>query len=148
MDESKASNSALMCECGRTVSPPRGAELSREWVEVGCACGRRLDLERTAGGWTVRTALVPEKSVPLDGFSRELRLREDTLRFWFQDLDGAGRRTNVHVVFSPSDGVAEIKRGDARALKLSDVSSPSEARRRWLERQGGSRAGQERRAGS
>ena len=141
MDESKASNSTLMCECGRTAAPPRGADLSLEWVEVGCACGRRLDLERTAGGWTVRTALVPEKSVPLDGFSRELRLREDTLRFWFQDFDGAGRRTNVHVVFSPSDGVAEIKRGDARALKLSDVSSPSEARRRWLERQGASRAG-------
>jgi len=139
MNEKRTSSVTLSCECGRNIEEPDVAEPLQEWVEVECECGCRLDLERASAGWTVRTVLVPEGSVPLDGFSRDLRLRTDTQRFWFRDRDAAGRQSNVHVVFSPSDRVAEVKRGDARALKLSNVNSPSEARRRWLVRQNSGR---------
>jgi hypothetical protein len=128
----------LSCECGLSIEEPRDPVEPGRWVEVVCCCGRRLDLEHASGHWMVRGELVPEGSVPLEGFSRELRLQRDTQRFWFRDLDRAGRRSNVHVVFSPSGRVAEVKRGDVRALKLSNVGSPSEARRRWLEWMGGS----------
>jgi len=130
----------LSCNCGLSIEEPPDAVDSGSWAEAACRCGRRLDLERVAGHWMVRGELVPEGSVPLEGFSRELRLQEDTQRFWFHDLDRAGRRSNVHVVFSPSDRVAEVKRGDVRALRLSNVASPSEARRRWLEWMGSSPA--------
>ncbi|MDQ6893246.1 MAG: hypothetical protein M3167_11285 [Acidobacteriota bacterium] len=128
----------LSCDCGLSIEEPRDAVDHGCRVEVACRCGRRLDLERVAGRWMVRGELVPEGSVPLEGFSRALRLREDTQRFWFHEVDRAGRRSNVHVVFSPSDRVAEVKRGDVRALRLSNVASPTEARRRWLEWMGGS----------
>ena len=126
-----ARSSREVCACGRSIVPPVAPE--GPWIELTCGCGRRFELERANDRWAVRAELVPERSVPLAGFSRELRLRADTQRFRFEHSDAAGRRSPVHVVFSPSQRVAEVKRGDVKALRLSDVGSASEARRRWIE---------------
>jgi len=76
--------------------------------------------------------LTPEGSVPLRGFSRELRSEPDVERFWFLHPIG-GATLPVHVVFSPALHVAEIKAADMKALRLEGVASPSEARRLWIE---------------
>ncbi|MEO8189818.1 MAG: hypothetical protein ABI682_05710 [Acidobacteriota bacterium] len=118
------------CPCGRDLLPPVAPEGS--WAEIRCDCGRRLELERSIDRWVLRADLIPEGSVPLDGFSRDLRARPDTERFWFQTLDRIGRRMPVHIVFSPSQRSAEVKQGDVKPLRLVNVATPTEARRRWL----------------
>ncbi|HKF43326.1 MAG TPA: hypothetical protein VKG01_09510 [Thermoanaerobaculia bacterium] len=70
--------------------------------------------------------------MPLQGFSRELRAEPDVERFWFLHPIG-GATLPVHVVFSPAARAAEVKAADMKALRLSGVSSASEARRLWIE---------------
>jgi hypothetical protein len=84
-------------------------------------------------GWDLAASLTPERSVPLAGFSRELRERSDAERYWFlfplKDVP-----LPVHVVFSPSAGRAEIKAADVKAFGFEGVGSPTEARRLWIAR--------------
>jgi len=71
--------------------------------------------------------------VPVEGFSRQLRLEPDVERFWFlQTIVGA--RLPVHVVFSRSSKIAEVKAADLKVVRLSGVESVSEARRLWVDR--------------
>ena len=78
--------------------------------------------------------LVPERSVPVSGFSRELREAGDIQRFRF-DFPLRGEAVwPVHIVFSASLRVAQVKTGDLKAVTIADVSSAEEARERWIER--------------
>lgn len=76
--------------------------------------------------------LESEASVPLAGFSRELRLATDVQRFRFsyplRDVP-----LPVHVVFSASERRAEVKAGDLKAYPVEGVASACEAKRRWIE---------------
>jgi hypothetical protein len=79
------------------------------------------------------TPLERERSVPVSGFSRELRAAEDAERWRFDfALAGAALRP-VHVVFSASLRTAEIKAGDLKAFHVAEVESVEEARRRWVD---------------
>jgi len=122
----------LACPCGRTLDSPPG-HVPGASAELACGCGRLLDLERFDGAWLIRGELVPERSVPIGGFSLELRLRFDVQRWWFEIQDIALRRTIVHVVFSPGLGVAEVKHSDLKPLRLTGIASAAEARRRWID---------------
>ncbi len=102
-------------------------------ADVTCSCGRVLDLERFGETWLIRGDLVPERSVPVGGFSRELRQQLDAERWWFEIQDMARRRTIVHIVFSPGLGVAEVKPSDLKPLRLTGMTSAAEARRRWID---------------
>jgi hypothetical protein len=126
------------CPCGRVIAYPDSeagpvSSLPAS-AEIACSCGRRLDLECAGEGWRLEGVLVREGSVPVTGFSRDLRLAPDAERFWFESVDGLGRKTLVHIVFSLSRGTAEIKQGDAKPLTVSGISHPSQARRHWLAR--------------
>jgi hypothetical protein len=77
--------------------------------------------------------LEPEKSVPVTGFSRELRLAADVERYWFSFALRGDVPLPVHLVFSPSERAAEIKAGDLKAFRVASVSSPCEARLRWTQ---------------
>jgi hypothetical protein len=106
---------------------------SHATAEIACSCGRRLDFERAlSGAWAMVGELHPEGSVPVSGFSRELRLAPDAERFWFEFVDVLGRRTLVHIVFSRSRMMAEVKQGDAKPLTVSPITQPTQARRQWL----------------
>lgn len=120
-----------VCFCGRRFLALEPAHGDRH-REVRCACGRRAAYAPAQEGWVLQAVLTPEGSVPLRGFSRELRAEPDVERFWFLHPIG-GATLPVHVVFSPGRREAEIKAADMKALSLQDVSSPSEARRRWIE---------------
>ena len=76
--------------------------------------------------------LVPEGSVPISGFSRELRNADDVERFRFDFPLQGEARWPVHIVFSSSQQTAEVKSGDLKALRLVGVSSVEEARTRWI----------------
>ena len=76
--------------------------------------------------------LVPEGSVPVSGFSRELRLAADVERYRFSFTLRGEFNSPVHVVFSPSLRHAEVKTGDLKALSITDVESPCDAQRRWI----------------
>jgi hypothetical protein len=76
--------------------------------------------------------LVPERSVPISGFSRELRGAEDVERFRFDFALQGEVRWPVHIVFSFSQKLAEVKTADLKALRLVGVSSVEEARTRWI----------------
>lgn len=76
--------------------------------------------------------LVAEGSVPVSGFSRELRGAEDVERYRFSWSPRGEASMPVHVVFSASRSAAEVKTGDMKALRFSDVSSAEEARDRWI----------------
>ena len=122
-----------LCICGerleweRTSSPAEGRDLT-------CGCGRVYELERKEPGWVLGpNPLTPEARQPLAGFSREIRLREDCLRFHFHHSIWPGRRLPVHLLYSPSSREAEVKFGDAKAFRVTDVVSPGQARRRWIE---------------
>src|SRR5262245_34034098 len=120
-----------VCACGRrflSLEAHRG-DVHRE---VRCFCGRRAAYAPIGDGWGLQAVLTPEASVPLRGFSRELRAEPDVERFWFLHPIG-GATLPVHVVFSPGKREAEVKAADMKALQLRDVSSPSEARRMWIE---------------
>jgi hypothetical protein len=91
------------------------------------------DLEDLQGACDCGQArLVPERSVPVSGFSTELRLAPDVERYWFPFALRGEVSWPVHVVFSQSLARAEIKAGDLKALKVGGVSSPCEAQRRWI----------------
>jgi hypothetical protein len=77
------------------------------------------------------TALEHERSVPISGFSRELRSAEDAERYRFDFALAGGALSPVHVVFSASLRRAEIKAGDLKAYVIADVDSVEEARQRW-----------------
>ncbi len=76
--------------------------------------------------------LVPERSVPVSGFSRDLRLADDVQRFRFLFALRGEAAMPVHIVFSPTLRVAEVKTGDMKVLRLADVASPEDARERWV----------------
>ena len=77
--------------------------------------------------------LERERSVPLSGFSRELRGAEDAERYRFAFALSGAALAPVHVVFSASRRTAEVKAGDLKAFQVADVDSVEEARRRWVE---------------
>jgi hypothetical protein len=82
--------------------------------------------------------LMAERSVPVSGFSRELRGEEDVERFWFSWASRGEPSMPVHIVFSASLRAAEVKMGDMKAVRFSEVASAEEARERWIAwRQGG-----------
>ena len=78
------------------------------------------------------TPLESERSVPVSGFSRELRAAEDVERFRFDFALAGSALSPVHVVFSASRRVAEVKAGDLKAFHVSEVDSVEDARRRWV----------------
>jgi hypothetical protein len=119
------------CECGRPVEFRRVAG-SGAHREVSCACGRRHDLELGARGWSAVAQLNPEGSVPLSGFSAELRQAPDAERFWFSYPLRGDVALPVHVVFSRSAGRAEVKAADLKVHAFEHVVFPTEARRRWI----------------
>jgi hypothetical protein len=82
--------------------------------------------------WTIRGELVRQGSVPVEGFSRELRFAADVERYWFEARDPANRRVPVHIVFSPSAGVAEVKHSAAKPLRLTGIKEAAAAQRAWL----------------
>jgi hypothetical protein len=100
---------------------------------VRCACGQIAAYARSASGWTLQSLLMPEGSVPVAGFSHALREEPDVERFWFLHPIG-GARLPVHIVFSPSLKIAEVKAADLKVLHLENVSSVAAARRNWVER--------------
>lgn len=120
-----------VCLCGRRFLSLESSRGGRH-REVRCSCGRRAAYAPAADGWSLQAILTPEGSVPLRGFSRELRSEPDVERFWFLHPIG-GATLPVHVVFSPGRRRAEIKAADMKALELDDVASPAEARRMWIE---------------
>ena len=77
------------------------------------------------------TPLERERSVPVSGFSRELRSAEDVQRYRFAFALSGAVLSPVHVVFSASRRTAEVKAGDLKAFLVSDVDSVEEARQRW-----------------
>ena len=77
--------------------------------------------------------LERERSVPLSGFSRELRGAEDAERYRFAFALAGAALSPVHVVFSASLRTAEVKAGDLKAFHLVEVDSVEEARRRWVD---------------
>jgi hypothetical protein len=76
--------------------------------------------------------LQPERSVPVSGFSRELRLAEGVQRYWFSFALRGEIPLPVHLVFSPGERAAEIKAADLKAYRVEGVDSPCVARERWL----------------
>jgi hypothetical protein len=78
-------------------------------------------------------ALEPERSVPVSGFSRELRGAPDVERFRFGFPLHGEALSPVHIVFSAAQQTAEIKTLDLKAVRLSGVTSVEQARRRWVE---------------
>jgi hypothetical protein len=79
------------------------------------------------------TPLEQERSVPVSGFSRELRSAEDVERWRFDFALAGAALYPVHVVFSASLRTAEVKAGDLKAFHLADVESVEEARKRWVD---------------
>ena len=121
-----------ICECGRRLISSEGP---RDTVDhdVRCACGRLAAYAQSPSGWALQALLMPERSVPVGGFSHALREEPDAERFWFLHPIGTARLP-VHIVFSPSLKIAEVKAADLKVLHLEDVWSVAEARRQWVER--------------
>jgi hypothetical protein len=78
------------------------------------------------------TPLEPERSVPVTGFSRELRGAPDVERYRFAFALRGDSLSPMHVVYSPSQRVAEVKTGDMKAFRVTDVGSAEEARARFV----------------
>jgi hypothetical protein len=119
------------CECGSLLEF-RDASGAGSHREVACGCGRRHEVELGAGGWALVAQLTPERSVPLSGFSDELRHAPDAERYWFTFALRGEIPLPVHVLFSPSAQRAEVKAADLKVFPVSGVSRPTEARRRWI----------------
>jgi len=121
----------VSCECGRRLTRDvLGAPGNPH--ELTCSCGRKYELDLGESGWVPRAdPLTPEARQPLAGFSRDLTLREDCERYFFSHPI-SGHRLPVHIVFSPSAQEAEVKTGDRKAFRIAPVSSPLDARRRWV----------------
>ena len=119
------------CECGRPVEfrQAAGAGTHRE---VACRCGRLHDVELGARGWSAVAQLTPERSVPLSGFSKELRQAPDAERYWFSFPLHGEVPLPVHLLLSRSAGKAEVKAADLKAFPVAGVCLPTEVRRRWI----------------
>ncbi len=76
--------------------------------------------------------LVPQRSVPVSGFSRDLRDAPDVQRFRFAFALYGDIPVPVHLVFSASLAAAEVKTGDMKALRLAGVTSAEDARDHWI----------------
>ena len=120
-----------LCDCGKALEfdSPSGSGAHRE---VRCSCGRRHDVELTSAGWSSVAQLTPERSVPIGGFSREMRAAADAERFWFSFPLRGDVALPVHILFSPGSHTAEVKAADLKAHHLDDVVLPTDARRRWI----------------
>jgi hypothetical protein len=94
---------------------------------------RRTDSSQLAACDCPDAALIAERSVPVSGFSRELRACSDVERYWFSFALRDEFDCPVHVVFSASARRAEIKAGDLKVQVLEGVGSACEAKRRWIE---------------
>jgi len=76
--------------------------------------------------------LRAEGSVPVSGFSRELRLAPNVERYRFSFALHGEVVLPVHVVYSPSDRVAEVKAADLKVYRVEGIGSACEARDRWV----------------
>ncbi len=119
------------CECGRPVEF-RQAAGSGAHREVSCACGSRHDVEYGPTGWVAIARLTPERSLPLSGFSVALRLAPDAERFRFSFPLHGDAELPVHILFSRSQGRAEVKAADLKVFTVDGVGLPTDARRRWI----------------
>ncbi len=125
-----AIDAAIRCECGESlVLPEKG--VAGDHRELRCRCGRRHDCELREAGWRAVAQLEPERSVPLSGFSKELREAPDAERFRFS-FPLRGVPLPVHILFSPSAKYAEVKSADLKVYRLNGVESPAHARRLWV----------------
>lgn len=124
-------DTAARCACGETlVFPEEG--VAGDHREVRCRCGRRHDCELRERRWNAVAQLEPERSVPLSGFSNELRTAFDAERFRFPFALQGGVQFPVHILFSPSRKAAEVKAADLKVYRLEGVESPAQARRLWV----------------
>ncbi len=119
------------CECGKSLEF-RQASGSGPHREISCGCGRLHDVELGASGWALAAQLTPERSVPLSGFSTELRHAPDAERFWFSFPLRGEAPLPVHILFSRSAKKAEVKAADLKVFHVDGVHRPTEARRRWI----------------
>ena len=119
------------CECGRPVEfrKPAGKGIHRE---IACECGRRHDVEYGVRGWVAIAQLTPEGSLPLAGFSIPLRQTPDAERFRFSFPLHGDAELPVHILFSRSEGRAEVKAADMKVFAVQGVRLPTDARRRWI----------------
>jgi hypothetical protein len=86
------------------------------------------------GGKTLRREpITPEPRQPLGGFSHDLREREDCQRFVFSHSVTEFHRAPVHIVFCPASREAEVTTGVMKPMRIPEVGSVVEARRRWIE---------------
>ncbi|HTR03044.1 MAG TPA: hypothetical protein VMN82_07595 [Thermoanaerobaculia bacterium] len=76
--------------------------------------------------------LEPEGSVPLSGFSRELRGAPDVQRFRFPFPLRGDAVLPVHLVYSAARRTAEVKAVDLKVYRVEDVTSPCDAQARWV----------------
>lgn len=120
-----------LCDCGRPLPfhEPAGSGAHRE---VRCECGRRHDVELRAAGWSSVAQLTPERSVPVSGFSRELRHAADVERFWFSFPLRGDVALPVHILFSAATHTAEVKAADLKVHHFDGVDRPTDARREWI----------------
>jgi hypothetical protein len=119
------------CECGRAIEFKNAAG-SGSHREVVCECRRRHDVELGSAGWATVAQLTPERSLPISGFSTELRRAPDSERFWFHFPLRGTVSLPVHILFSPGAKVAEVKSADLKVFHVEGVRSPTDARRKWI----------------
>jgi hypothetical protein len=120
-----------LCDCGSALEFG-GAAGSGANREVRCVCGRLHDVELQAAGWSSVAQLTPERSVPIAGFSNELRTAADAERFWFSFPLRGDVALPVHILFSPGTQRAEVKAADLKVHQFDGVNLPTDARRRWI----------------
>jgi len=125
------SNPVGFCDCGSALDfgMTAGSEANRE---VRCACGRLHDAELLAAGWSAVAQLTPEGSVPVAGFSRDLRAAPDAERFWFSFPLRGDVVLPVHILFSRAGRTAEVKAADLKVHCIDGVDRATDARRRWI----------------
>ncbi len=120
-----------LCDCGNALELG-GAAGSGANREVRCACGRLHDVELQAVGWSSVAQLTPERSVPIAGFSRELRAAADAERFWFSFPLRGDVALPVHILFSRGARTAEVKAADLKVHHFESVDRATDARRQWI----------------
>jgi hypothetical protein len=126
-----ARNAPPPCACGQILTVPE--EAVRAEMDLICSCGRRLELRHEKGAWAIAATLTPERSVPISGFSREIREAPAAQRFFFSHSIG-GAPMPVHIVYLASSRTAEIKAAGMKVTHFSEVDDPLDARRRWVAR--------------
>lgn len=119
-----------LCDCGKALE--FGGAGSGANRELRCDCGRLHDVALEASGWTAVAQLTPERSVPVAGFSRELRAAADAERFWFTFPLRGDVALPVHVLFSRAERTAEVKAADLKVRHFEDVDLATDARRQWI----------------